>query len=142
MGLIKDKDKDELKKIFSTKLVNDCRIIMFTQENECPHCSSTREMLEELAALSDKIHLEVHDFVAEAEMAETYNIEKIPAVALIGDMDYGLRFYGLPGGYEFTTLVTDILDVSRRDPGLPDEVLAELKKVDKPVHLQAMALPT
>ena len=142
MGLLKDKDKVELEKIFSKQLTEDCRLVMFTQENECPHCRDTREMLEELAALSDKLHLEVHDFVAETELAKAYNIDKIPALGLIGERDYGLRFYGVPGGYEFTTLIKDILDVSRRDHGLSDEVLAKLKKVDRPVHLQVMALPT
>jgi len=142
MGLLKGKDKKELKKIFSKLLAGDCQVVVFTQEHECQHCSTTREMLEELASLSDKIKLEVHDFVAEADLAEKYNIDKIPATALIGDRDYGLRFFGVPAGYEFNALIQDILDVSRRDPGLPEEVLTELNKFDQDTDLQVMTMPT
>jgi len=142
MGVLKDSDKTELKKIFSAQLTGRCLMVMFSQENECQYCRSTREMLEELAGLSDKIVLEVHDFVADAELAEKYRVDKIPATVLVGERDYGIRFFGVPGGYEFNVLIQDILNVSRRNSGLPEDILTILKKVDKPVHLQVLALPT
>lgn len=115
---------------------------MFTQEFECDYCKITRELLEAVSGLSEKISLEVYDFVKEIELAKSYGIDKIPATILLGDLDYGIRFYGVPAGYEFTTLIEDIIDVSRRDPGLPKEVLNELVKVDRPVHIQVMISPT
>ena len=69
-------------------------------------------------------------------------IDKIPSTALLGDRDYGIRFYGVPAGYEFTSLIEDIIDVSKRDAGLPEELLNELSKVDKPVHIQILISPT
>ncbi len=141
MGIISEKDREQLIKILKS-IPNDVRIVMFTQEFECEYCKITRELLEEVSGLSDKISLEVHDFVREADLAKNYGVDKIPSFALLGDHDYGIRFYGVPAGYEFSTLIEDIIDVSRRNPNLPEEVLSDLSRVDRPVHIQVMISPT
>ena len=141
MAIISEKDQKKLKDIFKT-LSNDVKMLMFTQEFECEHCKMTRGLLEEVAVLSEKITLEDHDFVKEADLAKKYGVDKIPATVLLGDRAYGIRFYGVPAGYEFTSLIEDIMDVSKRDAGLPKEVLNELSKVDKPVHIQILISPT
>jgi glutaredoxin-like protein len=141
MGTVKEKDREKLTAIFN-KMENDVKIVMFTQERECPHCEMTREMLEEISGLSDKLILDVHDFVADADLAKKYGIDKIPAIALVGAKDYGIRFYGMPAGYEFTALIEDIVDVGKGNPGLSAEAMTELAKVDRPVHIQVMISPT
>ena len=141
MAIISEKDQKQLTNIFKS-LSNDVKIVVFTQEFECEHCKMTRGLLEEVAALSEKITLEVHDFVKEADLAKKYGIDKIPATILLGDRDYGIRFYGVPAGYEFTSLIEDIIDVNRQDAGLPKEVLNELSKIDKPVHIKVLISPT
>ena len=141
MGVLKDKDKEKVKEIFKD-IDNDVTIVMFTQEHECPHCEMTRIMLEEVSGLSDRISLEVHDFVADKDLAERYGVDKIPATVLVGDKDYGIRFYGVPAGYEFTVLIEEIREAGKRDPGLSKEAMAELDKVDTPVHLQVLISPT
>ena len=141
MGILKEKDQKKVKDIFKG-IDNDVRIVMFTQEMECTHCEMTRTMLEEVSGLSDKISLEVHDFVAEKDLAKKYGVDKIPATVLVGDKDYGIRFYGVPAGYEFTVLIEEIRDIGKRDAGLSQKVLAEVAKVDKSVHLQVLISPT
>ncbi len=141
MGMLKEKDRKKLIEIFE-KIEKDVKIVMFTQEMECPHCEMTRAMLEEVSALSGKLSIEVHDFVAEADLAKKYGVDKIPATVLLGDMDYGIRFYGIPAGYEFNVLIEDIMDVGKRNPGLSKEVMTELAKVDQPVHMQVLISPT
>ena len=141
MGALSEKDSEQLKKILKP-MASAVRIVMFTQEFECDYCKITRELLEELSGLADKISLETHDFVKEADLAKSYGLDKIPATILLGDRDYGIRFYGVPAGYEFTTLVEDIINISHRDPGLPKDVLDELSKIDKPVHIKIFISPT
>jgi len=141
MGVLKEKDKVKVKEIFKD-IDHEVTIVMFTQEHECPHCEMTRTMLEEVSGLSDKISLEVRDFVADKDLAERYGVDKIPATVLIGEKDYGIRFYGVPAGYEFTVLIEEIREVGKRDPGLSKEAMAELDKIDKPVHLQVLISPT
>ena len=141
MAVLGEKEKEHLRKAFE-KLSGDVTIVLFTQEFECELCAATRGLLEEVAALSGRIKLRVHDFVKDAARAAEHKVDKIPAILLIGDRDTGIRFYGAPAGYEFPTLIEDIVDVSRRDPGLPAPVLELLKKVDAPVHMQAIVSPT
>lgn len=142
MGLLKDKDREQLEKIFSERLENNVKMILFTQSFECEFCKTTRELLEEVEALSDKISLKVLDFVADADIAKSMGIDKIPGMAMMGEKDYGIRFFGVPAGYEFTTVIEDIIDVSRGDPSLPKDVLEQVARVDEPVHLQVMVSPT
>lgn len=106
------------------------------------YCSATHDVLQEISSLSNKIALEVYDFVEDAELAKKYGVDKIPATLLIGDKDYGIHFYGVPGGYEFNVLIQDILNIGKGDAELSNEVLAELNKVDQPVHLQVLISPT
>jgi len=141
MGILKEKDKEKVANIFKG-IEKDVKIVMFTQEMECQHCEMTRTMLEEVSSLSDKVIFEVHDFVAEADLAKKYRVDKIPATVLLGDKDYGIHFYGVPAGYEFNVLIEDIMDVGKRDPGLSKEVMAELDKIDRPVHMQVLISPT
>lgn len=91
MGVLKEKDRKKVKDIFKD-IDNDVRIVMFTQETECPHCEMTRTMLEEVSGLSGKISLEVHDFVAEKDLAKKYGVDKIPATVLVGDKTMAFDF--------------------------------------------------
>jgi alkyl hydroperoxide reductase subunit AhpF len=141
MGILKEKDRDKLISVFKD-IEKDVKIVMFTQEMECPHCEMTRAMLEEVSGLSDKLSLEVHDFVAEADLAKKHGVDKIPATILLGDKDYGIRFYGVPAGYEFNVLIEDTMDVGKRNPRLSNEVMTELAKIDRPVHMQVLISPT
>ena len=141
MALIKEKDREKLIGIMKT-IKEDVKIVMFTQENECQQCQMTRELLKEVSELSDKVSLEVHDFEADAERAKEYGIDKIPATLIIGDRDYGIRFYGVPAGYEFNVLIQDILDVGKRSPGLDEATMKVLATIQKPVHLQVVISPT
>lgn len=141
MNLIRDRERDQIKRKFAA-LAHPVKLLMFTQDFECEYCSMTRQLLEELAGLSDKLSIEFRDFIADAELARQYGIDKIPAIAVLGEKDYGIRFYGVPAGYEFASLLDAVADVSRRDPQLSPELLAMLAKIDRPVHMQVMVTPT
>ena len=142
MALIKDEDKEYLKKKFDEEMEGEVKIIYFTQDFECQFCKETREILEELAQLNDKIKLEVHEFDKEKELAEKYDVDKIPATLIFGEKEYGIRFFGIPSGYEFSTLVEDIIHASTGETELNEEIKEEIRKIDKPVHLQVFVTPT
>jgi len=61
---------------------------------------------------------------------------------VMGDVDYGIRFYGIPSGYEFTTLVEDVIDVSQRKANLSAESLDKIAAVQVPIHIQVFVTPT
>ena len=142
MGLIPDDKKEDLKNRFKENLVDPVRIVMFTQEIECRFCSDTRQLVQELAGLNDKISVEVYDFVSDAEKAKEYGIEKIPALAIIGRKDYGVRIYGIPYGYELQTLVEAVINVSKGTTNLSEKTKAILADVKSPVHIQVFVTLT
>lgn len=141
MPLLQEKARVEAKK-FLDRMDRPVKIINFTQKFECDSCQETRELMEELAALYGKLSVEVHDFVENKDQVAKYNIDKIPATVLLGDKDYGIRFYGIPSGYEFATLLEDLVMVSKRDSGLSDDSRQKLAALTAPLHLQVFTTPT
>jgi len=142
MALIPQKERDILTKQFSEKLVNDVRLVVFSQEVPCLFCKETELVANELAEISPKIKVERYDFVKDMMKAKQFRIDKIPAIAVIGKKDYGVRFYGIPSGYEFNSLVGAILDVSRAESGLSQKTKDVLKLIDNSVHIQVFVTPT
>jgi glutaredoxin-like protein len=142
MSLIPDEHKDHIRNQLAESLINPVRIIMFTQEMECRFCAETKQLLIELAALSDKINVEVHDFVADAQLAQQYGVDKIPALIIMGEKDYHIRFYGLPYGYEFQTLLEDLRTVSSGKTDLSEETKARLREIKTPVNIKVFTTLT
>jgi glutaredoxin-like protein len=142
MSLIPDDKKDLLRNELKEKMENPVKIVMFTQEIECKFCSDTRQLAQEMATLSDKITVEVYDFMADADKAKEYCIDKIPALAIIGAKDYGVRIYGIPYGYELQTLIEAVVNVSRGRTDLSDKTKAILAEVKAPVHIQVFVTLT
>ena len=142
MGLIPDDKKELLRNDFKEKLEYPVKIVMFTQEVECRFCSDTRQLVQDIAALSDKLSVEVYDFVKEADKAKEYCIDKIPALAIIGAKDYGVRIYGIPYGYELQTLIEAVINVSKGKTNLSDKTKQILKDVTSPVHIQVFVTLT
>jgi alkyl hydroperoxide reductase subunit AhpF len=142
VGLIDDETAAQLKEEWS-RLVNPVRLLVFSQALADPESEEVRRLVEELAALDPKLSAESYNFVLDKEKAESLGIARIPAVAVLGtDKDYGIRFYGLPSGYEFGSLVDAILDVSSGDSGLAPETRAALLEIARPVHIQVFSTPT
>lgn len=142
MSLIPDDKKEQLRNEFKEKLEGAVKIVMFTQEVECRFCSETRQLTQEVATLNDKISVEIYDFVADASKAKEYGVDKIPALAVIGKRDYGVRIYGIPYGYELQTLTEAIINVSKGKTDLTGKTKEILAEVKAPVHIQVFVTLT
>ncbi len=105
-------------------------------------CMQQLELLKELASLSDKLELIVYDFIMHGDEARNYRIDKIPALAVVGKKDYGIRFYGLTAGYEFTSLLEAITMVSTERSGLDTQIEALVGSIKEQVHMQVMVTLT
>jgi glutaredoxin-like protein len=142
LSLIPDDKKELLKNDFKEKLVDPVKIVMFTQEIECRFCSDTRKLIQDLAPINDKLTVEIYDFVADGAKAKEYGIDKIPALAIVGKKDYGVRIYGIPYGYELQTLIEAIVNVSKGKTDLSDKTKSILAEVKSPVHIQVFVTLT
>jgi len=148
MALLSTQDQQHIRHLFE-EMANPVRIVLFTATTDCPYCDTTREIVEEVASLSSKLSVEQHDLEAEPAVASAYAVDRAPAIALVQvgqdgveSKDFGLRFYGIPSGYEFGTLLEDILMVSTGNPQLMPATKAWLSTLKKPVRLQVFVTPT
>lgn len=141
MPLLRDGDIVEIKKRFE-QLTNPVKLVHFTQELNLEYGRETKQLLEEVAATSDKISMEVFNFLIDKEKVAEYGVDKVPATVVRNGKDYGIRFYGLPAGYEFSNLIDAILSVSQGDSGLNDVTKEKLKAITQPLHLEVFVTPT
>ncbi len=137
----------QVKGVFDKELQNPVEIMFFGRKTDCIYCPDTRQLLEEVAAISDKITFSAYDLDDDASIAEQYHVDKAPGIAILARepdrlVDYGVRFSGIPSGHEFSSLIHTILLVSSRDSGLSSKARAVLKALDRPVHLQVFVTPT
>jgi glutaredoxin-like protein len=141
MTLLNDEVLEQVKKELAD-LAGDVRLVVFTQDFECQFCKETRQLAEELASVSDQITVEVYDFVEDKDKADALGVDKIPAIAVIGAEDYGVRFYGIPSGYEFTSLLQALKTVASGESMLQEETQVALAALEDPVHIQVFVTPT
>lgn len=125
-------------------LTGRVKLVLFEAALDCPYCPQTKQLISEVAALSPKLETEVYNFRTDETLVAQYGIKQIPALLLLDEdgKDYGIRFYGIPSGYEFSTLLEDIEMVSTRQTSLTEKALQALQALVKPVHLQVFVTPT
>ena len=142
MPLLSEQDSEFLKKDFNEKLKNNVKLIFFKAEDACLYCKEVKDILTEVAGLSDKLSLEEYDFDKDTDKVKLYGIKRTPAIVIEGDKDYGVRFYGMPAGHEFMTLVNGIINVSTKETGLSEKTVEKLKEIIKPYNIQVFVTPT
>jgi len=124
-------------------LVDPVRVVLFTQEIECEFCKESRQLVTEVGNLApEKIKVEIYDLVKDADRAKEFNIDKVPAIAIVGKKDYGIRYFGIPYGYEFNSFIANIINVSKGTTNLSEETKKKLASIEKPVHIQVFVTLT
>lgn len=130
-------------------LVHPVKLVVFSQALQHPESEEVKRLVEELGTLDPRLFVESKNFIIDAELASTLGIHHIPGIAILRagaegapDIDYGVRFFGLPMQYDFGVLIDGIVDVSRGESGLGAATLEALKDLPAPVHLQVFSTPT
>jgi glutaredoxin-like protein len=147
MGFLKEKDKEYLRQKFASELDKDVVLLFFKKNLGCEYCEDEERLLRELSETSEKIHVEVKNIVIDKGEAEKYEIFDAPALAILqkedGNLkDFGVRYFGIPAGYEFSALIESIVLVSTGDPHLPENIKDKLAQVDKDVTILVFVTPT
>jgi glutaredoxin-like protein len=149
MALLNESIQKQIRDVFAG-LENPVKLVMFTQATdgasiECQMCADTRTLMEEVSALSDQLSLEVLDFLKDETRAKAYGIDKIPATVVLGGSNYknyGIRFFGIPSGYEFGSLIESVLLASKGEPELSPKTMQAIQELKAPVHIQVFITPT
>ncbi len=145
------RDQEYLRARFARDMVGAIRIDHFTQRKlpifipgreECPFCEETQQTLKELAALSEKIRLNVYEFSESTAEAARLKVDKVPGTVIRGPLNRPIRFYGFPGGQEFPAFIEDIIDASRGKAELAPETVRQLRKLRREIAVQVLVTPT
>ena len=145
MGLLNASLRTKLRNVF-VALPHPVTLLVFVSPT-CETCGEARELVEELASISDgRIRIDVYDVATQPAEATQYRIDKVPAVVVLGDesgrRDFGIRFFGAPAGYDFATLIEDIRMASHGTADLSPATADVLNHLTVPLHLQVFVTPT
>ena len=147
MALITEADQARLREDFA-RLKRPVRLLFFTQSIGCETCLQTRQVIDELPPLSARISIEEVNFVLDKQRAEQFGIDRVPAIALIGQDEAGIerdshiRFLGTPSGYEFISLIRAILLVGGGESMLSEASRDKLAAIDRPIDIRVLSTPT
>ena len=141
--MLREQDKKEIQERLK-QMVEPVKLKLFTQKvaGTCQYCAETEQLLKEVSDLTDQLSLEIYNFVNDTTEVKKYDIDKIPAIVIEGKEDYGMRFYGIPTGYEFATFLESILKVSGQKSALSQDTIQKLDQINKSVHIQVFVTPT
>jgi len=154
MDILTKQVSEATQKRFTEELTDPVTLLHFTQEpsrlilpdhlkgHECMFCKETKALIKEVCSLSDKLNLVIYDFLADIDKAEEYGIDKIPAIIITRNAMTNLRFFGIPSGYEYTSLIEAIVDASKGSTSLKPETKEALRNLDRDIHIQTFVTPT
>lgn len=154
MAFLSDQDQQALREKFAAEMRDDVRLHFFTRsapvliipgqappQHDYQYLQQAQELMQEVTALSPKLSLEIHDIQTDAAAARAYRVDSVPAL-MVQAGDTALRFFGLPAGYEFSTFIQDVLDLSTGSIQLSDETQTFLRELNQDVHLRVFVTPT
>ena len=123
-------------------LPHPVRLVFFTQTFGCETCLSARQVVDQIAGLSDQITVDEYNLVLDKETVAEYDVDRTPAIAVVGETDLGIRYYGVPSGYEVASLIDAVLLVGGRELGLSEKSLAAIAVLERSVDIKVFVTPT
>ena len=141
MAFLSARDEQAVKKEFE-RIGGPVKLTVFATELGPESNGQTIALLREVAALSDQLSVAVLNPHIERDAAQAYGVELTPTVIVEGARDYGVRFLGIPAGYEFSNLIDSIIAVSTGEAGLTDETKTALAGLAEDVTIKVFATPT
>ncbi len=139
---IEEKILNDVRQMFDG-LTSDVTLHMFTNKNHCLLCNETLDLAEQIANQSERVKLDHCECDIDSEKAQQWQIQRHPAITIEGKGKGMIRFFGIPSGYEFGSLIESIIMAGTdKESDLDSEIVEEIQKIDKPVHLQVFVTPT
>jgi glutaredoxin-like protein len=138
MQKLLDQDLQNQIKEFLSPMKDNVTLVLFTQDGPCDTCVETKQLLSEIAELSDKLSFVEKDLVEDIKEADLYGIEMTPSFVMLDhEGKYrGVKFNGIPAGHEINSFLSAILDMSGLDFGYDEKLISRIKKINKPVNIK------
>lgn len=146
MVKLKEEDVKAIKERFEQELKDNVSLLYFYSDDKskCPYCDQMTDLLKQLCDINSKLKLVMYnvDDKKNEDKVKELKVDKVPALLFKGKELYNFYFFGIPAGYEFASLIEDIIDVSNGTTRLPDDVKEKLKEIDKPVDVKVFVTLT
>ena len=141
--MLSARDEQEVRRRFQEQLVDPVTLVVFSQSLAASDlCVQNEALVREVAGLTDKATVEILNLAIDRERAQAYGIEQVPAIVVEGVRDYGLRFYGVPLGYEFINLLEAMVVASTGAPELSEATRTALAGLTSDVDIKVFSTPT
>jgi len=143
MAKIDQEEKNKIKELFTKHLKDEVNLLFFSKDEDCQYCADTEEILAEVTGLDERVNFEKN--LLGSEKAEEFGVDRAPAIIFLNNdgQDSGVHFYGIPSGYEFTSLIEDILDMSDHERiDLSEDIKKEVRAIESDVLLQVFITHT
>ena len=152
--LIGQRDREAIRGMFQSAQ-GQVRALVFTEqpsrlvvpgERPCTYCRETVQLVQELAEVAgpERVQVEVVDRRAQPQRLQEFGVDRVPAIVLTDPQEKlrGVRFFGIPAGFEFSTLVEDMVDLASGRTRLSERTRRALAAIHTPVHLKVFVTPT
>ena len=135
-ALLNDALRAQIKGVFA-KLENNVTLVTVVDETNAKSIE-LRDLVLDMADLSDKLNAEVYTKGQNAEVEAKVNADKFPVVALVNkDGEYaGIKFHGVPGGHELNSFILSIYNVGGPGQQLDDATVANIKNINKKTNVK------
>jgi alkyl hydroperoxide reductase subunit AhpF len=142
MAIFRTEDEARVRELFAD-LVRPVELLVAHGPEETPlpgardidFAAETERVVRELAELSPLVSVRVDDQPA--------GFERYPAVSVQPEgRDVGVRYYGLPWGYELSSLIGAVLEAGRMESSLSPETLDRLEALDRDLAIDVFVTPT
>ena len=141
--LLQPQDAEKLRQVFAQELIEPVHLWLFSQALNCPTCPDAEQIARELDALSDKIVVTIKNPNLEPDAADGIDTTMLPAFVIRTEQrDPGIRYYGLPAGYEFSVLVENLRTVSRNEIVLDPALQEKVARIERPMKIRVFVTPT
>jgi alkyl hydroperoxide reductase subunit AhpF len=142
MPILQARDQEAVRQEFQ-RIQGPVKLVVFSQELVAGDlCRQNEQLIREVAELDDRITVEVLNPAIERDRAAAYGIDQVPATVVEGARDYGIRFLGIPSGYEFSNLIDSIIVASSGETGLSDATKTSLAGLTSDVTIKVFSTPT
>jgi alkyl hydroperoxide reductase subunit AhpF len=142
MPIFRPEDEERVRELFA-ELERPVELLVAVGPEETPlpgardvdFAAETERIVVGFAELSERVSFRVE------EQPDGY--ERFPAVGVLPEgRDAGVRYYGLPWGYELGSLIGAVLEAGRSESSLKPESLERLATLDRDVAIDVFVTPT
>ncbi|MBI2206062.1 MAG: hypothetical protein HYU41_19660 [Candidatus Rokubacteria bacterium] len=143
MPLLTDRDREAVRTELA-KMRGPVKLVVFSQalSSTADLCQQNEALVREVAELSDQVTVEVLNLAIDRDRAAVYGVADVPAIVVEGARDYGIRFLGIPSGYEFSNLIDSMIVASSGEASLSDATKASLQALETDIDIKVFSTPT